>query len=84
VRVVGREGLHARPCAEISRIVRRSHAKVSIVGSRGEADATSVLELMTLGLSEGHEAEIVASGPDAARVLDLLVALFARGFDEKH
>jgi len=79
VRVVGREGLHARPCAEISRLVRRSHAAVRIVGARGEADAKSVLDLMTLGLAEGHEAEIVAEGPDAERVLGLLVAIFERG-----
>ena len=83
VKVLHRDGVHARPCAQIAKLVRRSRSKVRIVGPRGEADAGSVLELMTLALVEGQEAEIVATGPDAASVLDALVSLFARAFDEE-
>jgi phosphocarrier protein HPr len=83
VRVLNRDGVHARPCAQIARLVRRSRSTVRVIAPRGEADAASVLELMTIALVSNQEAELVASGPDAEAVLTALVALFARAFDEE-
>jgi phosphotransferase system HPr (HPr) family protein len=83
VRVVNRDGVHARPCAQISSLVRRSKSKVRISGPLGVADAASVLELMTLALAPGVEAEIAASGPDAERVMAALVAMFDAAFGEE-
>lgn len=66
------DGLHARPAAELVKLVGRFASRVSIDGR----DARSMLAILALGLRQGDEVRIEADGPDAdqavAAVGDLL------------
>lgn len=63
-------GLHARPAAVLARVASRFEAEVSI----DDADATSVLELMALGVSQGQDVTVVAEGPEAVEALAAVIA----------
>lgn len=63
-------GLHARPAAVLARVVSRFDAEVSVE----DADATSVLELMGLGVSQGQDVTVVAEGPEAVEALAAVIA----------
>lgn len=74
-----RLGLHARPAALLSRTVPEFDAEVTVDG----VDARSVLQLMTLGATGGHELTVVARGPQADEALAAVVALVEDGFGEE-
>ncbi len=74
-------GLHARPSLAVAEAVRRFRSQVCIRSGADQADAGSVLQLLSLGAGEGRRLELTATGPDADRVLDELVRLFANNFD---
>lgn len=71
-------GLHARPAAVVARTVADLGVAVTIDG----ADAASVLELMSLGVTGGHELTVAAVGPRAREAVDAVVALVVSGFGE--
>jgi phosphoenolpyruvate---glycerone phosphotransferase subunit DhaM len=71
-------GLHARPAAVVARMLAGYDAKVRVNG----VNAASVLELMKLGATQGHELSIEAEGPQAAEARDALVSAVESGFGE--
>lgn len=71
-------GLHARTAAQVARIVADSGAPVTIDG----ADGSSVLALMALGATGGHELTVSATGDGAQAAVDTVVALVETGFGE--
>ncbi|MFP3713547.1 dihydroxyacetone kinase phosphoryl donor subunit DhaM [Puerhibacterium sp. TATVAM-FAB25] len=78
-RVVVRDplGLHARPAAVLARTVAELGVPVTVDG----ADASSLLQLMTLGVRGGAEVEVAASGPGAAGAVRAVVALLEQDPD---
>ena len=78
-------GLHARPAARVIRATAGLDTEVLAANATtGSAlvNARSLNALAGLQLREGHELFVRASGPDARRAIDALVALAARRFDE--
>jgi phosphotransferase system HPr (HPr) family protein len=73
-------GLHARPCLAIVNTVRRFRSKVKIRTSEREADAGEILHVMSLGVPQGAEVTLWASGPDAEEAVDALARLFSDNF----
>jgi len=73
-------GLHARPCLAIATTVRKFQSQVTLRCKSGTADASQVLELMSLAATQGTEVHFTAKGPDAEGVLDALVELFDTDF----
>ena len=73
-------GLHARPSVAIASTVRKYRSKVHIRRDNQVVDAGEVLQLLTLGASQGTRLTLTAKGPDAEEVLDALETLFADGF----
>ena len=47
-----------------------------------EADAKSILSILSLAASRGTELRVVANGVDEEEALDAVVGLFSRDFDE--
>jgi phosphoenolpyruvate-protein phosphotransferase/dihydroxyacetone kinase phosphotransfer subunit len=83
--VVNPHGLHARPAARIVHEVRTLDARVQLRNrTTGSAwvPASSLSKITTLGALRGHDVEIRVSGDQAREILDRLLALAARGFDE--
>jgi phosphotransferase system HPr (HPr) family protein len=67
--------LHARPAAEVNRLVSRYDAEVLLLVGARSAKASSVLAVMALGARAGEEVEVRASGPDALRAVADVVAV---------
>lgn len=71
-------GLHARPAAAVAQLLADLDAEITVNG----VDGKSVMMLMTLGLKPGETLSATASGPDAARAIELLGAEVKNGFGE--
>ncbi|MFC7272690.1 phosphoenolpyruvate--protein phosphotransferase [Paractinoplanes rhizophilus] len=85
VTITNRHGLHARPAARLVTTASRFDAHVEIRNrTTGSAwvRAGSLSRVATLGVLQGHEIELRASGPQARDAVDHLVELAARAFDE--
>ena len=84
VKVTGRLGLHARAAANLVRVASQFQSKLTLqrVDGSAEADAKSILSILTLAASRGTDLHIVASGEDEQAALDAIVGLFTRDFDE--
>jgi len=80
VTVTHRAGIHARPSLAIVNTVRRFRSKVKIRNGDQEADASEILQVMSLGIPDGARVTLSAQGPDAEEALAALVALFADRF----
>lgn len=82
VRIVNKQGLHARPISDFVKTVMRFQATVTVRGPGGEADGASVLQMMGLAAGLGSSLEISAEGADAEATIDALAALVSNGFGE--
>ena len=84
VRVTSRLGLHARAAANLVRVASRFHSSLILkrLDGNAEADAKSILSILSLAASRGTELKVLASGADEQEALDAVVGLFARNFDE--
>jgi multiphosphoryl transfer protein len=75
VTVTGPEGLHARPASEFCRMAGEFRAHVRVRTDRGEADATSILEILGLDVRRGDTIVITADGPDGAEAVATLAEI---------
>lgn len=85
LQVTSRLGLHARAAANLVRVASRFKCSLTLQrldGNAEEADAKSILSILTLAASRGTALKIVASGVDEKEALDAVVGLFSRDFDE--
>jgi len=57
-------------------------SKVILKFNGKEANAKSLLNLMTLGLDNGQSVTVVVDGPDENEVMKIIDKLFEDGFDE--
>ena len=75
-------GIHCRPSALIAQAAAEYESEITVhTANGGEADATSVLALIGLGIQYGDRVEIRAAGPDEEAALEAVAALFKRNFD---
>lgn len=84
VEVTSRLGLHARAAANLVRVASRFKSKLTLQRPEGglEADAKSILSILSLAASYGTALKLVATGDDEQEALDAIVGLFSRAFDE--
>lgn len=82
--LVNKDGLHARPAAQIAEAVGALVAEVTVGCEDRSADAGSSLELMALRAGRGMELRVWATGPDAEPAVRAVVDLVRAGFGELH
>jgi len=70
VTVALEHGIHARPAAVLSSLLKPLASQVTLVAHGREVSAHSTVALMTLGVKKGDEVEIRATGPDAVGAID--------------
>ncbi len=78
-------GLHARPAALFVRTAAKFKAKIMVRNSaRGTpfVDAKSILSILGLGVSQGHQIEITTEGADEKIALETLAKLIENDFAE--
>ena len=84
LQVTSRLGLHARAAANLVRVATQFQSSLTVqrLDGNAEADAKSILSILTLAASRGTELRVVAHGVDEQEALDAVVGLFSRDFDE--
>jgi phosphocarrier protein len=82
IRVGNSLGLHARPAGKISQEAQRYAASITVHSCDMEADAKSILDLLSLAAPQGTELTLRAQGPDADDAITGLSKLFEDMFGE--
>ncbi|MBD2210288.1 phosphoenolpyruvate--protein phosphotransferase [Nostoc linckia FACHB-104] len=83
--VNNRLGLHARPAAQFVTIAGQYQSQIwvkNITRGTNTVRGDSINQVATLGVRQGHELEITASGADAEQALAALAELIANNFGE--
>lgn len=82
VEILNRNGLHARPAAELVKTAARFQASITIRRDDMAVNGKSIMGVMMLAAECGAHIELQAEGPDADAALDALAALVAARFGE--
>jgi len=83
VRVPNPTGLHARPAAVLATLARPFNADVRLRLRGREANAKSVVAVMSLDVGHGDEVEVVAEGADADIAVKTVASALASGLGEQ-
>jgi phosphocarrier protein HPr len=75
-------GLHARPAAMFVRTAKEFHSAIKVTHGEREANAKSILSVLTLGAEQGAVITLCAEGEDADQALEALTALVNDNFGE--
>ena len=70
-------GLHARPASLFVQKAAKYKSTIKVKKDGKEANAKSIISVLSLGASFGSEITIIADGPDAAEAVAGLVELLA-------
>jgi phosphocarrier protein len=82
VRIVNRNGLHARPAAEIVKLAARFHCDITMSRDDLEVNGKSIMGVMMLAAEYGSTLTVRATGPDSQQAVDAIADLVARKFGE--
>jgi phosphocarrier protein NPr len=81
--IKNRLGLHARAAAKLAKASQPFKARVAVAHEELEADARSVLSLISLGCAYNSEVILLAAGEDAPAALSALSAIIEDKFGEE-
>jgi phosphocarrier protein len=82
VRIVNKNGLHARPAAEIVKTASKFTSEIIIVRDDLEVNGKSIMGVMMLAAECGAEVTLRASGPDEAAAVEAIARLITAKFGE--
>ena len=84
VTIVNKNGLHARPAAEIVKTAAKFRCDITIVRDELEVNGKSIMGVMMLAAEYGSTILIRAEGDDAQAAVDALAQLIEGKFGESH
>jgi len=80
-------GLHARPAARFVQTAGKFPQETILVSNlttkTGQVNAKSINSVITLGVRQGHQIEVTASGPNARAALDAIKILAENNFGDQ-
>ncbi len=82
VQLKNKVGLHARPASLFVQTAKKFRSKIIVRKDDKEADAKSILGVLSLGAECGHWITIVAEGDDAEEAIQALASLVESRFGE--
>ena len=82
VRIVNKNGLHARPAAELVKTASRFQSDITMVRDDLEVNGKSIMGVMMLAAECGAELLVRAEGPDAEQAVTAIVELVSNKFGE--
>jgi len=82
VQIVNRNGLHARPAAEIVKAASKFKSDITIVRDDLEVNGKSIMGVMMLAAEFGATLQLRARGPDEDEAVNTLATLVASKFGE--
>lgn len=82
ITVKNKLGLHARPCALLSKTAALFRSNITITHKGRSVDAKSILGLMTMAMPSGSVLTVSTEGPDEEAAMESLCELFDNRFGE--
>ena len=82
VTIINELGLHARAAAKIAALAQRAGSKIWLLKDKEKADASSILDMLTLACPNGTKIMVSADKNSDIKILDSIVELVQRGFEE--
>jgi phosphocarrier protein len=83
VRIANRNGLHARPAAEIVKCAAKYKSDITLARDDLEVNGKSIMGVMMLAAEFGSTLLLRANGPDAEQAIEALATLISGKFGEK-
>ena len=83
VKILNEQGLHARPAAIFSKAASKFKSTISVVHGDRVANAKSIINILSLGLTKGEEIKIIIEGTDEKEAMTTLVSLLENKFGEE-
>src|SRR4026209_1582120 len=81
-------GLHARPAARFVQTAGQFPKETILISNltteTGQVNAKSINSVITLGVRQGHQIEVTASGPNARAALDAIHTLAEDNFGDRY
>ena len=75
VEVKNPQGLHLRPGEVFTRTASEFKSTIEVISGDRRVDGKSLLDIATLGASQGTQLEIEAQGPDAEAAIEALAKI---------
>jgi phosphocarrier protein HPr len=82
VQIANKNGLHARPAAEIVKVSAKFQSEITLVKDGMEVNGKSIMGVMMLAAGQGTSVQIEAQGADAEQAIAALAKLIADKFGE--
>jgi len=83
VRIVNKNGLHARPAAEMGKLASKCESESTRERDELEVNGKSIMGVMMLAAEFGAILVVRAQGPDAEQAVTAIAELVARKFGER-
>ena len=80
--IVNELGLHARSAAKIAALANDSKAAVWIEKDKARADASSIVDILTLACAKGSKITIIIENKADHNILEAITELVKGGFGE--
>ena len=82
LQILNKNGLHARPAAEIVKTAAKYKSEITISREELEVNGKSIMGVMMLAAEQGSMLKVKAEGPDAEQAVAAIADLVARKFGE--
>ena len=82
VQILNKNGLHARPAAEIVKAASKFKSEITIVRDDIEVNGKSIMGVMMLAAECGATITLRAQGPDADDAISAIASIVANKFGE--
>jgi phosphotransferase system HPr (HPr) family protein len=76
------QGLHARPAEMFARTAMKYASRIAVIRDDRRVDGKSIIDLLTMGATQGTQLTVEATGADAAAAVEALARLVESGFQE--
>lgn len=83
VQILNKNGLHARPAAEIVKLAAKYTSEITISRDGTEVNGKSIMGVMMLAAECGASIVLRATGDDAEQAIDAIAMLIANKFGER-
>jgi phosphotransferase system HPr (HPr) family protein len=75
ITVKGKDGLHARPAAELAQLCKRIKSSVMLEKGGSSVSGKSIIGIMSLGASRGDEITAIVDGDDEMTAIEEIKGL---------
>jgi phosphocarrier protein len=80
--IINELGLHARAAAKVAKLARNARSAVWISREGEAADASSVIDILSMACPRGTRLSISVDNPADCDILEAIATLIENGFDE--